>query len=188
MGIEKFLEPCPLVCLANSSVSLTFDNLLVGRLVDGGGILFLFAVPPLSILAPLPPLVGAGLMTLVGGSTLDARLWPLPTLFGSAGTGGASADAATGALTELLGERPGDGDRNVRSVMLPPLFVLCRPARPAPPRVPLPITLLLSTEVCEFLLIMRLVCRLPTGSGEVACVRKAAAAAEDESDVFDWAE
>lgn len=103
------------------------------------------------------------------------------TLDGRAGTGGASGAGLTGPFW-----RPGEGDLNVRSLMEPLLLFLCRPPLPNPARAPLPTTLLLPIEVCEPLRTMRLVWTLPTGSGEVVCDRKAAAAAADERPVWDW--
>lgn len=113
---------------------------------------------------------------------LAERRWAPRMLTGSAGTGGASGAAGIAAL-----ERPGDGDLKVRSLMEPLLLFLCRPTRPTPPRVPLPITLPPPTELCEPLLTMRLVCKLPTGSGVVVWDRRAAAAAAEERPVCDCA-
>ena len=79
--------------------------------------------------------------------------------------------------------RAGDGDLNVRSVIEPPLFVLCKP--PRPPLAPPPATLPLPVELADPRLIMRLVCMLPTGSGVVVCDRNAAAAAAEERAAFD---
>lgn len=49
---------------------------------------------------------------------------------------------------------------------------------PAPGRA---MTLLLPIEDCEPRRTMRFVCMFPTGSGEVACERRAAAAAADDN-------
>jgi len=68
--------------------------------------------------------------------------------------------------------------------MEPKLFCLTRPPRTAPPPRA-GVALLLPIEDCEPRLIMRLVCRLPTGTGEVVCDRRAAAAAAEESDVVE---
>lgn len=83
-------------------------------------------------------------------------------LAGSAGTGGASWAAGIAPL-----DRPGDGDLKVLSLMEPLLLFLDRPPLPTPPLVPLPITLPDATELCEPLRAMRLVCMVPTSSGEV---------------------
>ena len=108
-----------------------------------------------------------------------------------AGTGGASAstidpDRST-SCEPLDPERPGLGLRNVRSVIDPPLLLLCNPPRPTPPRVPLPMTLppLLPAEDVDARRCIRFVCTLPTSSGLVVLDRRAAAAAAEESVAFD---
>lgn len=78
--------------------------------------------------------------------------------------------------------RPGDGDLNVRSVIDPLLLFRSSPPLPTPPLVLLPITLLL-IELCDPRRDMRFVWILPTGSGEVVCDRRAAAAAAEESEL-----
>lgn len=66
----------------------------------------------------------------------------------------------------------GEGERKVRSLIEPELACLRTPGGlAAPPDVP---------DAVEPFLCMRLVCTLPTGTGVVACDRKAAAAAADE--------
>lgn len=99
-------------------------------------------------------------------------------LIGTDGTGGASGAADTLPLRPVA---PGEGDLKVRSVMEPLLFVRCRPPRPTPPRVLLPITLVLLTEELEPRRIIRFVWRFPTGSNVGVCERRAAAAAAEES-------
>ena len=59
---------------------------------------------------------------------------------------------------------------------------LCRSGRLPPPREPIP----LPFDEVDPLLTMRLVCRFPTGSGEVVWERRAAAAAADESEDVDF--
>lgn len=68
--------------------------------------------------------------------------------------------------------RPGEGSRNVRSVIDPELFCRCIPGRAGP--LPLDVT---DSRLCT----IRLVCIEPTGSGDVVCERRAAAAAAAES-------
>lgn len=117
-----------------------------------------------------------------GASQLVERLccWPATPL-GTTGTGGALAAGESGRVL-----RPeGDGDRNVRSVIEPPLFCLNRPPLPTPPRAVLPTTLPLPTDDTDPRRAIRFVTRLPTGSGEEVCDRKAAAAAEEERAVLD---
>ena len=131
--------------------------------------------PYLSTLVPLPACVGGGDIIRSGGSKLAALFRFDWSLFGMGGTGG-----ATGAMFGLPFVGPGEGDRNVRSVIEPPLFCLWSGARSAPPLGPFPRTLPLSIDDCEPRLIIRLVCMLPGGSGDDVADRSAAAAAADD--------
>lgn len=136
------------------------------------------ALVPLSTLTPRPPgLVGGGDTTRVGGgSRLEARLEDLGGTagmsLGNAGTGGA---LSTGEPTLFI--LPGDGERNVLSVIEPVLFCRCMAdgGRPAA----------LVFDALEDLRCMRLVCISPMGTGEVVCDRKAAAAAADDREALD---
>lgn len=169
MGLEKFLA-------RSASSSVTPDSLFAFWPLPAAGILYRST---LATLEPLPPLPGVGESTRVGGSMLLDRV----CFKGRAGTGGASGGEFTIGLAPL---RPGLGDLNVRSVMLPPLSLRCMPPLPGGPPRPTPlIALALPTEEPEPRRIMRFVWILPTGSGDVVCERKAAAAAEEERDVAD---
>ena len=167
IGLEKLTEGEP----SSLTLSCTFDRRFELR---GVGV----AAGALSTLTPRFAR-GLGDVTRRTGSVLADRWWPPPrTALGIVGTGGASEAAETEPF------RPGDGDLNVRSVMDPLLLFRCNPPLPTPPLVLLPITLLL-IELCEPRRDMRLVWMLPTGSGEVVCERRAAAAAADDSEAWE---
>ena len=175
MGREKLMLLLLLPCLSRSGLSVTFDNLFVGREVAGGGML------ALSALDPLPPPRGEGDVMRCGGSKLADLLCPSDTFLGNAGTGGASGAGDTGPSFRP----PGEGERNVRSVMDPPLFCRIMPPLPGPPRIPPPITLPLPTDETDPRRTIRFVTRLPTGSGDVVFDRRAAAAAAEEREALD---
>jgi hypothetical protein len=176
MGREKLMEPGLLLfSLSSSSDSTTFDSRLFCLDVPGGGML------ALSTLDPRLPCASAGDITRCGGSRLLLLLCPVGISLGSAGTGGASAAGLTAPFC-----LPGDGERKVRSVMLPELLARCRPPLPAlPPLVPPPTTLPLPVDDCDPRRTMRFVCTFPTGSGDEVCDRKAAAAAAEERAALD---
>ena len=88
------------------------------------------------------------------------------------GTGGASSGRSTTGLLRL-----GEGDRNERSVIDAVLDCL---TNTGPCWLPLP------CEDIEALRTMRFVTVSPTAVGGIGCVRKAAAAAEEESDALDF--
>lgn len=90
--------------------------------------------------------------------------------FGIAGTGGALASAGAGALTLP----DGDGERKVLSLIEPELGCLRTPG-------------VLEELPEDPLLCMRFVWMLPTGTGEVLWVRRAAAAAAEERDALEFA-
>jgi len=165
IGREKLTEGEP----SSLKLSCTFDRRFELRAEPG------VAMLALSMLMPLFPR-GLGDTMRCTGSWLADRLCPPRISLGIEGTGGASEAA------EIEPLRPGEGDLNVRSVIDPLLLLRCNPPLPTPPLVLLPITLLL-TELCDPLLTMRFVCTFPTGSGEVVCERRAAAAAADEREV-----
>ena len=75
----------------------------------------------------------------------------------------------------------GEAALKVRSVIEPLLLARFRPGRPVPPTATLP----LPTEDVDSRRTIRFVCRLPTGSGEVVCERRAAAAAALYREVLD---
>ena len=106
-----------------------------------------------------------------GGSRLEARrctTLTCGTFLGTAGTGGASR--STGLL------RAGEGARKVRSVMEPELECRRKPGRA---------WLSLPWEEMEALRTIRFVTVSPTGVGDVACVRSAAAAAAEDKAPLD---
>lgn len=90
--------------------------------------------------------------------------------FGIAGTGGALASAGAGTLA--LSD--GDGERKVLSLIEPELGCLRTAGA-------------LAALAPEPLLCMRLVWILPTGTGEVLWVRRAAAAAAEDRDALEFA-
>lgn len=136
----------------------------------------------LSILAalPLPRPDGFGERTRCGGSRLEERWCCFDIDCGIAGTGGASP---RGEVAPFV--RPGEGERKVRSVIEPPLSRRCRPPRAGGPPLMLEPTILLVVEDTDPRRTMRLVCRLPTGSGVVVMERKAAAAAAEDNEPVD---
>ena len=168
MGREKLREGLVgLDGLASaSSDSATLDSLLACRDVVGGG-LFTRSVP-------CPE---EGDVTRWFGSKLDALLCLWCAFAGIGGIGGAPESNDI-----VLRSGSSDDARNVRSVIEPLLLDLCRSGR-LPPRIePIP----LPFDEVDPLLTMRLVCRFPTGSGEVVWERRAAAAAADEREAVDF--
>ena len=77
--------------------------------------------------------------------------------------------------------RAGEDTLNDRSVIEPLLLVLCKPGRPGLA----PLTFTLPAEDVDPRLTIRFVCKFPTGSGEVVCDRRAAAAAAEEREDMD---
>lgn len=148
MGREKFTP----------ELSSLFSSGIVGRLS---------VLPARSTLVLRLALLGVlGLwVTLMrlGTSRLAARRCDFMTFFGMAGTGGAS-----GAGDMALCLAPGEGDRNVRSVMDELLVVLTMLLLGFPP-----MTAPLATEDWEPLRTMRLVWIEPTGSGDDVRERRA---------------
>lgn len=131
IGREKFTDPL----LSVGELSATLDRPVTGFAAGVCPFAFPVIAPgPRSRLAPLAPVfLGGGELIRRGGSTLAGRRMDLTGkgggeayLLGTDGTGG-----ATSALLRDGGRRFGDGSRNVRSVMEPPLFCRCRPGRPA---------------------------------------------------------
>ena len=153
-------------------LSSLFNSGILGRLS---------VLPALSTLvlrcALLGPLgvLGLGRLVRLGTSKLAALLCVLATFLGMAGTGGAS-----GAGDTALGLPPGEGDRKVRSVMDELLVVLTMLFLVFPP-----MTAPLATEDWEPLRTMRLVWIEPTGSGDDVWERRAAAAADEDSEAAD---
>lgn len=111
MGREKFTEPM----LPCRSASCTSGSVILSLREEAAA-----ELPARSTETPLLPR-GVGDMMRWGGSVLAERRWlPLPLrLVGSDGTGGAST---AGDIVPLA--RPGEGDRNVRSLMEPLLLFL----------------------------------------------------------------
>ena len=171
MGREKLIDPL----FSAGAASATLVRLVTRGLVCPFG-LAVITPGPLSKLTPLPPaFVGGGEPMRCGGSTLDALRDDLVGTGGgdtyprqSEGTGGGSSARFPGAAPRF-----GEGWRNVLSVMDPELF--CRCGQPGP-TVALPLDAA-DSRLC----IIRFVCIEPTGSGDVVCDRRAAAAAADES-------
>lgn len=128
----------------------------------------------MALLGPLGVL-GLGRLMRFGTSRLAALLGDLTTFFGIAGTGGAS-----GAGDTALGLPPGEGDRKVRSVIDELLVDLTMLFLGFPPMIAPP-----PTEDWEPLRIMRLVWIEPTGSGDDVWERRAAAAADEDSEAAD---
>ena len=161
IGREKFFVGVPFRARSASSLSTTFDNLFVCPVVPDGGAVDVTAFA----LDPRFPFAGVGEVMRCG----------------IAGTGGTSESCDIGDRVPFAWLLPGDGVLNVRSVMEPLLLDLRSPGRPAPssPVFPLP------AEDVEPLLVMRFVCMLPTGSGDVVCDRRAAAAAAEEREFID---
>lgn len=121
-------------------------------------------------LAAPPVLRSPSLLAPVTASLAARRCWGAgESSFGIAGTGGALASAGG----DTLALPDGDGERKVLSLIEPALG--CRRTAGA-----------LAALAPDPLLCMRLVWMLPTGTGEVLWVRRAAAAAAEERDALEF--